>query len=128
LNYIIDTYAWIEYFSGSVVGKKAKPMIERGENCTPTVVLAELKRKFLDEGRNDFAQVLDFIHVHSNVLPLDEAIAINAGEIRATLKVKGMGLVDCILLALSRIYSLKVLTGDLHFQKLPEAEFLTGAS
>jgi hypothetical protein len=35
-----------------------------------------------------------------------------------------MGLVDCILLAASRLYSAKVVTGDPHFRGLAEAEFI----
>jgi len=57
---------------------------------------------------------------------VDEQAAILAGEIRAQKLVPNMGLVDCILLALSRIYSIKVLTGDAHFKTLSEAEFMGG--
>ena len=59
-------------------------------------------------------------------MDLDEQTAILAGEIRAQKPVPNMGLVDCILLALARVYSVKVLTGDEHFRTLNEAEFIGG--
>lgn len=123
--YIIDTYAWIEYFKGSPLGKNVKNIIENGGNLVPTIVLAEIKKKFTDWNRDDFDEILHFIHQHATTVPLDEATAILAGEIRSRTSVQGMGLVDCILIALARLYSCKVLTNDEHFEQLPEATFMT---
>lgn len=120
---IIDTYAWIEYFRGEDRDKKLQEKIEEGENITPTIVLAELRKRFTDLGRNDFEDKLNFIRSQSTILPIDESIAIEAGRIRATIEIEGIGLVDCILLAVSRLYGVKVLTGDRHFKNLPEAEY-----
>jgi len=124
MRYIIDTYAWVEYFKGTVIGRRIKGIIERGENITPTIVLAELKKKFTDWNRTDFDEKLSFIKLNSEVIPLDEDVAILSGEIRATINIKNIGLVDCILIAMSRIYGFKVLTGDLHFKDLNEAKYL----
>jgi len=126
MPYIVDTYAWVEYFRGTSKGKSVKDKIESGDNVTPTIVLAELKRKFTEWRRLDFEDKLEFIRENSLILDLDEQAAILAGEIRAQKLVPNMGLVDCILLALSRIYSIKVLTGDEHFKTLSEAEFMGG--
>ena len=126
MPYIVDTYTWVEYFRGTSKGKNVKDKIESGDNVTPTVVLAELKRKFTEWHRQDFEDKLEFIRENSRILDLDEQTAILAGEIRAQKPVPNMGLVDCILLALSRIYSIKVLTGDEHFKTLSEAEFIGG--
>lgn len=125
MRYVIDTYAWIEYFKGSPLGKNVKNIIENGGNLVPTIVLAEIKKKFTDWGRDDFDEILRFIHQYTTTIPLDEATAILAGEIRSKTLVEGMGLVDCILIALARLYSCKVLTKDEHFEQLPEAAFMT---
>lgn len=122
-RYIIDTYAWIEYFRGSMIGHKIMNIIENGGNITPTIVLAEMKRKFVEWRRVDFDEKLNFIRSKSDILPLDEETAILAGELRATIGIEGIGLVDCILLALAKIHEIKVLTGDEHFRGLEEAEF-----
>ncbi len=124
MTYIIDTWAWVEYFRGSKIGTRAKPQIENSSNITPTIVLAEMSQKFKQLGRDDLPEKLSFIRQRSTILPLDEPIALVAGEIRANVPVQGMGLVDCILLAVSRLYNAKVVTGDPHFQGLVEAEFI----
>jgi predicted nucleic acid-binding protein len=123
-TYIIDTWAWVEYFRGSEIGSRAKSCIEDATNITPTIVLAEMSHKFKQLGRTDLPEKLNFIKQRSTVLPLDESTALLAGEIRADLPVQGMGLVDCILLAVSRLYSAKVVTGDPHFRGLAESEFI----
>jgi predicted nucleic acid-binding protein len=123
-SYIIDTWAWMEYFRGSDIGSRAKPQIENSNSITPTIVLAEMSQKFKQLGRSDLPEKLGFIRQRSTILPLDESIALLAGEIRANVPVQGMGLVDCILLATSRLYSAKVVTGDPHFRGLAEAEFI----
>jgi predicted nucleic acid-binding protein len=124
MPYIVDTYAWVEYFRGSEVGAKIKEKIESKGNITPTIVLAELSKKFVEWGRTDFGEKLRFIKYISQIEVLDEETALLAGEIRARRPVQGMGLIDCILLALARKYSIKVLTGDEHFRGLSEAEFI----
>lgn len=122
--FIVDTHAWIEYFSGSRWGKGIKDTVESGGNITPTIVLAEMKRKYTEWGRTDFDERLQFIEARSQVMPLDKETAVLAGEIRSKQPVRGMGLVDCILLAHAGILGAKVLTGDQHFKGLPEAEFI----
>lgn len=124
--YVIDTYAWIEYFRGSELGKEVKPIIDNGGNITPTIVLAEMKKRFVEWKRDDFEEKLGFIKSKTEILPLDEETAILSGEIRATIGIESMGLVDCILLAVARTYGAKVLTSDEHFRHLEEAEFLEG--
>jgi predicted nucleic acid-binding protein len=122
-GYIIDTYAWVEYFRGSITSR-ARWLIESGGNQTPTIVLAELKHKYTKEDLADFETDLDFIKSKSIIVPLDEVTAIMAGKIRATIDVKGIGIVDCILLALARNTENKLLTGDIHLKGMLETEFL----
>jgi predicted nucleic acid-binding protein len=125
LTFVIDTSAWIEYFRGTMEGKKALPIIESNvDNVTPTIVLAEIKKKFVEWKRQDFESVLTFIEQHSDVIELDKFTAIMAGEIRASTTVKGIGLVDCILLAISRTRGCKVLTNDSDLSTFAESAYL----
>ena len=90
---------------------------------TPTIVLAELRRKYVKEDIQGFDSDLVYIRSKSDVVELDERTAVLAGEIKAMLPSgHGMGLVDCILLAHARLTGSRVLTGDKHFVGLPEAE------
>jgi len=48
-DYVIDGYAWVEYFAGSDKGKSAIKYIRESASATTTVVIAELSRKLLNE-------------------------------------------------------------------------------
>jgi predicted nucleic acid-binding protein len=124
VEHIIDTYAWVAYLRGTLKEQAARWIIETGGNQTPTIVLAELKYKYTRERLPGFESDLAFIRTKSSIIPLDEATAIMAGDLRATTGVRGIGLIDCILLAVARRTGLKVLTGDEHFKGLPEAELI----
>lgn len=123
MPFIVDTYAWIEYFRGTEVGGKIKSKIEVGRNITPTVVIAELSKRFTDLGRSDLEEKISFIKTKGIVLPLSESEAVTAGYIRSTTKIKDMGIVDCILLSIARERRIKILTGDRHFKNVEEADY-----
>ena len=85
-EFVIDSYAWIEYFLGSGAGKKVRRYVEGENSATPTMVIAELSRKLLqkvrdgaetDEGR---AQKLEFVKSSTVVVVLDGDTATLAGD------------------------------------------------
>jgi predicted nucleic acid-binding protein len=118
-RYVIDSFAWIEYFAGSKSGAEAKQLIEAGRSITPTIVIAELAEKYRRE-KMTFAQDLDFITGKTRIIPLDLTIAEKAGSISPERKrtIKRWGLADSIVLATARQYGVRVLTGDEHFRDL----------
>jgi predicted nucleic acid-binding protein len=119
---IIDTFAWIEYFAGTVRGERARPHIEMGDGITPAIVVAEFTDKYVREGMNPDER-LKFIRTKTMIQSLDDETAEAAGRISADrrTKAKGWGLVDSCVLATARGKGLKVVTGDEHFEGLPEA-------
>jgi predicted nucleic acid-binding protein len=119
--YVIDSFAWIEYFLGTAAGHKAKGFIESGKGITPTIVIAELAEKYRRE-RLPIAADLDFIIAKTRISPLDTKIAERAGSLSPDRKqkVKRWGLADSIVLATSREYGAKVVTGDEHFRDLAD--------
>jgi hypothetical protein len=57
MKYLIDSYAWIEYFMGTEAGEKAKPIIEsQHEKITPTMCLAEVYAKTLKAEGQELAE------------------------------------------------------------------------
>jgi predicted nucleic acid-binding protein len=131
-NFIIDTYAWIEYFKASEMGEVAKQYIEKEQTVTPTIVVAEISRKLLKdialgnetpEGR---LQRLEFIRSTSRIADLDFETAVEAGEINEKLKKQaiGWGLADSIILCIAKSLDGKVVTGDEHFRKLKDVVFI----
>ncbi len=110
--YVIDSFAWFEYFIGSTWGEKARPFIESGRGITPSEKYRRARIPFSDD--------LNFISMKTRVLPLDTETATSAGVLsheRKT-KVKRWGLADSIVLATAKATDAKVVTGDEHFRDL----------
>jgi len=131
-RYVIDAYAWIEYFRASKLGEVAKKYIESEDSATPTIVVSEISRKLLKEielenetpeGR---LKRLEFIRATSQIVDLDFEIAAEAGVIDLDIKkkMKGWGLADSIILCTARNAKGNVVTGDDHFRGLEETVFI----
>ena len=122
-EYVVDSYAWIEYFRGSEAGKKAKGFIEGGKAATATITVAELREKYTREGWPYFDNDLLFIVSSTVIVNLTKNIAVKAGEVNAVMKakVKGWGMADSITLATAEVAKAKVVTGDKHFKGLKQA-------
>ena len=127
-RYLIDSYAWIEYFRGTKEGERARPYIEGSYVIVPTIILAEVYNKFLkeiekgNETSDGAKQKLDFMMARGRVVELDEDIALYAAEINWKMKKikKGWGLADSIIYATALTYRAAVVTGDEHFRDLPQ--------
>jgi predicted nucleic acid-binding protein len=115
--FVIDSFAWIEYFIGSEPGKIVKQYIESGDSVTPSIVIAELSSKYHRE-KIDFKSRLNFIKMKSSISILNEEIAIIAGKINSERKkkVKNWGIVDSIIMATANLLNARVVTGDEHFK------------
>jgi len=128
MRYLIDSYAWIEYFMGTEAGEKVKPIVEGlEEKMTPTICLAEVYAKTVKvEGEEMAEKQRSFIKERSAILPLDEAIAIESAKIDVAMKrkIKGWSLADSIVYATGLIKKAKIVTGDEHFKGLGDAFFI----
>jgi len=99
---VLDSFAWFEYFQGSVMGEKVKAYVEEGKAITPTIVIAELSEKY-SRLRLDFSQKFQFIKFNSRIFQLNDELAAHAGRISSERKkVKRWSLVDSIILATAR--------------------------
>ena len=121
-SFVIDSFAWIEYFLGSKRGEKVKEIIENNTSVTPTIVIAELSAKYSTEGK-DFSDKLKFIKFNTNIIGLNDDIAEFAGRIKTSQrkKKKDFGMADSIIYATAIKLSAKVVTGDPHFEDIKEA-------
>ncbi len=91
MKIIVDSYAWVELFSGSNKGRIVKEKLsEASEVYTPDVVVAELARKY----RKDNVDVetirarLSKISEISKIVSITEDIAIKASELDLELRKK----------------------------------------
>jgi predicted nucleic acid-binding protein len=119
--YVLDTFAWVEYFRGSSLAEKVESILQSGKCFTPSVVIAELKTKFLREN-SDFTRAFNFIEFKTTIIPLDKRIALIAGKINFERKKINhhWSLSDSVVLATARKINAKVVTGDEDFSDLKE--------
>lgn len=127
MNYVIDSYAWIEYFIGSEKGAKVLKLLESRNNSFITVdcCLAEIKGWSLEENR-DFSKALSLIVSLSTVtqtLP-EEWIKTAEKRFETRKKVKGFGLIDSLILVKQEGNGGKILSGDRHFKTLKNVEYI----
>ena len=122
---VFDTYAWIEYFLDSEKADKIENYLENDEVVTPLLVLLELSVKAEKEGW-DIKKYIEFIKTKSTIGNLSEEVIINSGKIynKIRKKVKDFGLIDATILTVALIKKCDLLTGDPHFQNLPNVVFL----
>lgn len=130
---VFDSYAWIEYFLGSDSGRIVKDYIDMEEAVTPSIVLAEVARKYLREGmkEEDVVKRLNFIVVNSTVTEIDAELSMTAAKAYLELfekakvdKLKRPSLTDEIVLATGRILEAKIVTGDEHFKGFGEVVYI----
>ena len=128
MKYVIDSYAWIEYFMGTQAGKKAKSIIDSSEEkITPTICLAEVYAKTLKVESQELAEKQRvFIKEKSALAVLDEPIAVESAKVQAKMKkeIDGWGLADSIVYATALLKKAEVVTGDEHFRKLKNVLFI----
>ncbi|RLG88526.1 MAG: type II toxin-antitoxin system VapC family toxin, partial [Thermoprotei archaeon] len=80
---VIDTYAWIEFFIGSKKGEMVKDyLLGENEVYTPSIVLAEIARKYLQENMTEkiVRKRLELIAKISIVIDIDEKLALETGK------------------------------------------------
>jgi predicted nucleic acid-binding protein len=128
VKYVIDSYAWIEYFMGTQTGEKIRTIIEGiDEKITPTICLAEIYAKTLKVESYELAEKQrTFIKQKSALAPLDEPSAVESAKINNKLKkeIDGWGLADSIVYATAQLKKAEVITGDQHFRKLKNVIFI----
>jgi predicted nucleic acid-binding protein len=126
-KFVLDTYAWIEYFQGSEKGKKVKAIVdyERNEIYTNFVVISEVISKIKRENKNT-QEAFEIIVSIANVMPFDENLAKEVGVLHAEIKsrIKDFGLADTFVLLTAKKMNAKILTGDEHFKDFKEAILL----
>ena len=128
INYLIDTYAWIEYFLGSSEGIKVKEIIEKGNVNTSIISIAELSDKYYRENLSEvFEDRYSFIINSAKILPISLDIAKNIGMRKIELRKKSSkaGIADAIIFETSLQHNLIIVTGNPHFKELDNVLFLT---
>lgn len=127
MEYIIDSYAWVEYFIGSKKGEILKKLFlnEKNKFYTIEICLAEINGWAIKNNLN-FDNNFAIIKANSDILQIKEKDWILAGEerIKQREKQKNFGLVDSIILIKQKELNCKIITGDKHFKDFSDVIFL----
>lgn len=122
--FVIDAYAWVEYFDGTSLGEKVKKIVENNHNAiyTNVITIAELSSHFQRKG-SSFEDARKILLSLSSVYGVGLEFAEEAGKSHAIIRNerKHMGLADVFVLHTARKLKAKVVTGDEDFRGLPEA-------
>lgn len=121
MSITFDSYAWIEYFSGSEKGTKVKKILDSDEQIyTPSICLMEIKSKYMKEEKVH-SDRLEFVVTRSTVLDITKEAALLAAEIKQNESLPG---VDALIYAVAKLSNTKLLTGDKHFYGKRNVDFL----
>jgi predicted nucleic acid-binding protein len=116
-----DSFAWIEYFSGSKRGEKVKFYVEGPTTIlTPSVCLTEIKARYLRQNKDPSGR-LNFIINRSTIIDLDQEMALKAAELKIEEK---LYTIDAIVYSAALRHNTKLLTGDKHFLDKSEIEMI----
>ncbi len=126
-DYVIDTYAWIEYLIGSHKGEKVKGILENRTNniFTSIVSLSELVSIIKREG-GDYNAVYYKVISLSKLAGVSPEFCKQVGVEHANMrtKVKDFGLADAFVLTVAKKLDAKIVTGDPHFKSIKGAIIL----
>lgn len=114
---LLDTYAWIEFFNGTSKGENVKELIGKTECFTSAISIAELSEWIEREGL-ERQKIMGYVKGLSTILALENDSLELAGIIKIEKRknVKGISLIDSIIIATARQYKLQIITGDAHFK------------
>jgi len=115
---VVDTSAWIEWLTGSALGKKLERQLpDKSECLVPTIVQLELSKWLVREVGEDQADQVIAYTQKCVVVPLDTGIALLAADLHRQHK---LATADAIVYATARHLGADLLTCDAHFQGLPD--------
>lgn len=118
---VVDTSVWIEWLTGSVLGKTlAKQFPDKPQCIVPTIVQLELSKWLVREvGEEQADQVIAYTQKCA-VVPLDTTIALLAANLHREHK---LATADAIVYATAQNQLAELLTCDAHFKGLPGVVF-----
>ena len=120
-KFIVDAWAWIEYFRGTAYGAKLNDILEdpTTDVYTCAITIAEIISKTAREDR-DIEAAYDIVVSNSQIIKLDEEISKQAGFLHYKMRQtsKDFGIADAFILAAANRFDAKIITGDPHFKGL----------
>lgn len=123
-NVFVDSSVWIELFSNVQAASVVSSALAGKTLATTSLVLAEIASYAARTGT--LPEVLRDIRVLADIVSIDEALGIRAGELHGKLRRHRakISLADCALLAAAEYHKGVVITFDTDFRGLPGVKLL----
>ncbi len=120
-NFVMDAFAWVEYFDGTAKGEKIRTIAESPNNeiYTNIITIAELASHFRRKNFN-FEEPKKIILTLSSIFPIDVEFAQEVGKHHAEIKQerKNISLADIFVFLTAKKLNGAVVTGDKDFKGL----------
>lgn len=121
MSITFDSWAWIEYFAGTKLGDVAEKYIDSDiQIYTPAVCFMEIKNKFVHEGK-PYEEYILFMEERSSIVEINKDIALAAATLKSS---EGLHSIDALIYACAKKMKTDLLSGDPHFEKKKNVEFL----
>jgi predicted nucleic acid-binding protein len=124
--YLLDTWAWVEYFDGTPAGARVQRILESATVATSILSVAELSDLYTRRKSPTLDEKVEFVRGSGQLLDLDLRAVSKAGLTKWTQRARKhpMGLGNAVIYETARANGLTVVTGDPGFKGLPGVEFL----
>lgn len=124
-KYMLDSSAWIEYFSGTELGAKIKDIVESGTTVTSILSIAEISDKFSRE-KEKFEKFLSFIKNMSSVANITISSCSESGKLKAERRTirKKFSLADAIIYLSAKENSCILITLDHDFDSMENVKVI----
>ena len=126
---VLDAHAWVEYaLNGPHADMIAAKLSSAHHPLTPATAIGELKEAMQRQHipKSKISTVLLYVKNKSTVVNIDAEIAEKAAETNFQHKktIKGWGMLDSIVYAVTILKKGRVITGDPHFKNLPQVTYI----
>jgi len=115
---LIDSSAWIEYFTGSIKGRSVRELVLREGAIvfTTGLVVSEVCTKFIREGLSP-ENAVDMLRSLSLLLPYDYSLGLETARLYASARKHRpkFGMADAHVLAAARLAKAQLITCDYDF-------------
>ncbi len=120
MNILLDSFAWIELFSGSARGRKVVDLINKENKIYTTVLnLYEVYYKTLERYSESKAdEYNNYIKENAEIISIDKEIVKEAAKLKIKTKLPA---IDALVYAAAKKTDAKVVSGCPHFKKISNA-------
>jgi predicted nucleic acid-binding protein len=123
--YVIDSFGWIEYYSGGRLSDKYAKHVEkvdRSTHITPALVMYEVYKKISSAfGEEEALKAVIHIQAKTTVVDIDPVLAVESADIGISEK---LPMADALIYGTAMRAGAKLVTSDEHFKGKKDVIFI----